>query len=81
LLSATAVLLVWFNKKSSSEIRLNDLKNQAKEMGLSLLCNKGKNTFIKAVASALVKEKEVVLTHSDYTKVTPDDVRIAQANT
>ena len=49
-------------------------------MGLSLLRNKDKNTFIKAVASALVKERKVVLTHSDYTKVTQDDVRIAQAN-
>ena len=48
-------------------------------MGLSLLRNKYENTFIKAVASALVKEKKVVLTHSDYTKVTQDDVKIALA--
>lgn len=79
-LSASAVLLVWFNKKCSSEIRLEDLKKQAKEMGLSLLRNKDKNTFIKAVASALIKEKKVVLTQSDYTKVTQDDVKIAPGN-
>ena len=58
-LSASAVLLVWFNKKCSCEIRVEDLKKQAKEMGLSLLCNKDKNTFIKALASALIKEKKV----------------------
>ena len=79
-LSASAVLLVWFNKKCSSEIRLEDVKKQAKEMGLSLLCNKDKNTFIKALASALIKEKKVVLTQSDYTKVTQDDVKTAPGN-
>ncbi|XP_015755241.1 PREDICTED: uncharacterized protein LOC107334781 [Acropora digitifera] len=60
-LSPSAVLLVWFNKKCSCEIRLEDLKKQAKEMGLSLLCNKDKNKIIKALAlaSALIKEKKV----------------------
>ena len=58
-LSPSPVLLVWFNKKCSCEIRLEDLKKQAKEMGLSLLCNKDKNTIIKALASALIKEKKV----------------------
>ena len=81
-LSASAVLLVWFNKKCSCEITLEDLKKQAKEMGLSLLCNKDKNKIIKALAlaSALIKEKKVVLTQSDYTKVTQDDVKIAPGN-
>lgn len=71
-MSASAVMLVWFNKKCSSEIRLEDLKKEAKEMGLSLLHNKQKNTFIK--------EKKVVLTQSDYTKVTQDDVKITPGN-
>ena len=49
-------------------------------MALSLLCNKDKNTFIKAVASTLLKDKKVVLSHSDYSKVTQEDVTIAQGN-
>ena len=42
--------------------------------------NKDKNTFIRAVASTIVREKKVELTHSDYTKVAQDDVRIARGN-
>lgn len=59
-LSASAVLLVWFNKKCSCEITLEDLKKQVKEMGLSLLCNKDKNTFIyKSFSFSTLKEKKV----------------------
>ena len=58
-LSASAVLLVWFNKKCTSEIRLEDLKKQAKEKALSLLHNKDKNTFIKAVAAALIRRRKL----------------------
>lgn len=80
LLSATAVLLVWFNKTSSSEIQLDDLKKEAEIMGSSLLRKKDKNTFMKAVASTLLKDEKVVLSHSDYSKVTQEDVTIAQRN-
>lgn len=80
LLSATAVLLVWFNKTSSSEIQLDDLKKEAEIMGSSLLRKKDKNTFMKAVASTLLKDEKVVLSHSDYSKVTQEDVTIAQPN-
>lgn len=80
LLSATAVLLVWFNKTSSSEIQLDDLKKEAEIMRSSLLRKKDKNTFMKAVASTLLKDEKVVLSHSDYSKVTQEDVTIAQPN-
>jgi len=49
-------------------------------MGSSLLHNKDKNTFMKAVASTLLKDEKVVLSHSDYSKVTQEDVTIAQGN-
>lgn len=59
LMSTTTILLVWFGKNSSSEIRLEALKQKAKRMGLKLLHNKEKNTYIKAVASTLLQEKKV----------------------
>ena len=52
-MSATAIILVWLGKNSSNEICLEELKKEAKRMGLKLLHNKDKNKFIRAVASSL----------------------------
>lgn len=60
-MSATAIILVWLGKNSSNEIRLEELKKEAKGMGLKLLRNKDKNTFIGAVASTLMREKKVLI--------------------
>ena len=74
-MSASAVMLVWFGKKASSDIRLADLKKEAKQLGLSLLRNKDKNSFITAVASALIRDKKVEIAAGvDLHKVTQDDV-------
>ncbi|RMX39832.1 hypothetical protein pdam_00023348 [Pocillopora damicornis] len=58
-MSATAILLVWFGKTASNEIRLDDLKKEAKSMGMTFLRNKDKNTYLRAVASFLVQNKKV----------------------
>jgi len=58
-MSATAIILVWLGKSASNEIRLEELKKEAKKMGLTLLRNKDKNTYIRAVASSLVQKKKV----------------------
>ena len=60
-MSATAIILVWLGKNSSNEIRLEELKKEAKGMGLKLLRNKDKYTFIGAVASTLLREKKVLI--------------------
>lgn len=60
-MSATAIILAWLGKNSSNEIRLEEPKKEAKRMGLKLLRNKDKNTFIGAVASTLLREKKVLI--------------------
>ena len=76
-MSATAILLVWFGKNSSNEIRLEALKQEAKRMGLKLLRNKDKNTYIKAVASTLLREEKVSIPPEvSLYKVTQEDVSV-----
>lgn len=78
---ATAILLVWFQKTSSSEIRLNHLKHEAKQMGLTLLRSKDKNTYIRAVASFsfLVQNNKVLIAAGvALDKVSQDDVSATQ---
>ena len=77
-MSATAILLVWFQKTASNEIRLNHLKHEAKQMGLTLLRNKGKNTYIRAVASFLVKNKVSIAIGVALDRVSQDDVSVTQ---
>ena len=77
-MSATAILLVWFQKTASNEIRLNHLKHEAKQMGLTLLRNKGKNTYIRAVTSFLVKNKVSFATGVALDRVSQDDVSVTQ---
>lgn len=57
---STAILLVWLAKSASHEIRLEELKKEAKKMGLTLLRNKDKNTYVRAVASSLVQKKVTI---------------------
>ncbi|KAK2558886.1 hypothetical protein P5673_018502 [Acropora cervicornis] len=59
LMSGTAVMLTWFGKTPCNDIRLADFKREAKVLELSLLHNKDKNTFMKAVASCLINKKKV----------------------
>ena len=74
-MSATAIILVWLGKNSSNEIRLEELKKEAKGMGLKLLRNKDKNTFIGAVASTLLREKKVLIpSEVSLNKVPQEDV-------
>lgn len=48
---------------------------EAKGMGLKLLRNKDKNTFIRAVASTLLREKKVLFpSEVSLNKVTQEDV-------
>lgn len=48
---------------------------EAKRMGLKLLRNKDKNTFIRAVASTLLREKKVLFpSEVSLNKVTQEDV-------
>ena len=76
-MSATAILLVWFQKTASNEIRLSHLKHEAKLMGLTLLRNKDKNTYIRAVASTLVQNKKVsIASGTALDKVSRDDVSV-----
>ena len=78
-MSATAILLVWFGKTASNEIRLDDLKKEGKKMGMTLLRNKDKNTYLQAVASFLVKNKKVSIAAGvAFDKVSQDDVSISQ---
>ena len=78
-MSATAILLVWFGKTASNEIRLDDLKKEAKNMGMTLLRNKDKNTYLQAVASFLVQNKKVsIVAGIAFDKVSQDDVSISQ---
>lgn len=76
-MSATAIILVWLGKNSSNEIRLEELKKEAK--GLKLLRNKDKNTFIGAVASTLLREKKVLIpSEVSLNKVTQEDVSMCR---
>ena len=76
-MSATAVMLTWFGKTACNDIRLADLKREAKVLGLSLLRNKDKNTFMKAVASCLINKKKVEIAAGvDLAKVAQDDVLV-----
>lgn len=78
-MSATAIILVWLGKNSSNEIRLEELKKEAKGMGLKLLRNKDKNTFIGAVASTLMREKKVLIpSEVSLNKVTQEDVSMCR---
>lgn len=78
-MSATAIILVWLGKNSSNEIRLEELKKEAKRMGLKLLRNKDKNTFIGAVASTLLREKKVLIpSEVSLNKVTQEDVSMCR---
>lgn len=78
-MSATAIILAWLGKKSSNEIRLEELKKEAKRMGLKLLRNKDKNTFIGAVASTLLREKKVLIpSEVSLNKVTQEDVSMCR---
>lgn len=78
-MSATAIILVWLGKNSSNEIRLEELKKEAKGMGLKLLRNKDKNTFIGAVASTLLREKKVLIpSEVSLNKVTQEDVSMCR---
>ena len=52
-------MLTWFGKTPCNDIRLADFKREAKVLELSLLHNKDKNTFMKAVASCLISKKKV----------------------
>lgn len=76
-MSATAILLVWLGKNASNEIRLKELKKEAKKMGLTLLRNKDKNTYIRAVASSLVQKKKVTIAENvALDRVSQDDVSV-----
>lgn len=78
-MSATAIILVWLGKNSSNEIRLEELKKETKRMGLKLLRNKDKNTFIGAVASTLLREKKVLIpSEVSLNKVTQEDVSMCR---
>ena len=78
-MSATAILLVWFQKTASDKIRLNHLKHEAKQMGLTFLRNKDKKTYIRAVASFLVKYKKVSIAAGVANdRVSQDDVSVTQ---
>lgn len=78
-MSATAIILAWLGKNSSNEIRLEELKKETKRMGLKLLRNKDKNTFIGAVASTLLREKKVLIpSEVSLNKVTQEDVSMCR---
>lgn len=78
-MSATAIILAWLGKNSSNEIRLEELKKEAKRMGLKLLRNKDKNTFLGAVASTLLREKKVLIpSEVSLNKVTQEDVSMCR---
>ena len=77
LMSATAILLVSLTKSASHEIRLKELKKEAKKMGLTLLRNKDKNTYIRAVAPSLVqKKKGTIAENVALDRVSQDDVSV-----
>ena len=77
LMSATAILLVWLTKSASHEIRLKELKKEAKKMGLTLLRNKDKNTYIRAVAPSLVRKKKGTIAENvALDRVSQDDVSV-----
>ena len=59
-------MLAWLRKTACSDVRLANLKRAAKDLGLSLLHNKDKNTFMKVQIAAGV----------DLAKVAQDDVLV-----
>ena len=79
LMSDSAIFLVWFQKAASNEICLNHLKHEAKQIGLTLLRNKDKNTYIRAVVSLLEINKGVSIAAGvALDKVSQDDVSVTQ---
>ena len=60
-MSAIAIVLEWLEKETVSELRMQDLRQESKSLGLRLLRNKDKNTHINAIASTLLKESKVVV--------------------
>lgn len=78
-MAATAIILVWLGKETVNEIRLSDLKKEAKSLHLSLLRNKDKDTHIQAVASTLLRQRKVVI--ADFVemhRITREDVKISK---
>ena len=64
-------------KSASREIRLEELKKEAKKMGLTLLRNKDKNTYIQAMASSLVQRKKVKIAENvALDRASQDDVSV-----
>ena len=78
LMSGSAIFLVWFQKAASNEICLNHLKHEAKQIGLTLLRNKDKNTYIRAVVSLLEINKVSIAAGVALDKVSQDDVSVTQ---
>lgn len=79
LMSSTAIILAWLDKPAISDVTLQALKEEAKQLGLNLLCNKDKNTHIKAVASTLLKKGKVTISESvDLQKISTDDVKLTK---
>ena len=73
-MSSTAIILVWLNKPAISDVTLQALKNEAKQLELKLLRNKDKNTHIRAIASTLLKKKKVIIPESvDLHKISTED--------
>lgn len=75
-MSATAILLLWFQKTASNEIHLNHLKHEAKEMGLTLLRKRQK--LIRAVASSLVQDKVSIAAGVALDRVRQVDVSVTK---
>ena len=77
-MSGSAIFLVWFQKAASNVICLNHLKHEAKQIGLTLLRNKDKNTYIRAVVSLLEINKVSIAAGVALDKVSQDDVSVTQ---
>ena len=76
---STAIILAWLDKPAISDVTLQALKEEAKQLGLNLLRNKDKNTHIKAVASTLLKKGKVTISESvDLQKISTDDVKLTK---
>ena len=82
LMTSTAIILAWMNKPTINDVSLQQLKKEAKELGLNLLRNKDKNTHVKAVASTLLSEKKVIISDSvKLDKVCRDDIQLPNLST
>ena len=76
---STAIILAWLDKPAISDVTLQALKEEAKQLGLNLLRNKDKNTHIKAVTSTLLKKGKVTISESvDLQKISTDDVKLTK---